>query len=240
MRRGATPPLLWSDMQITKENRIEKKKLFKQGLKQCPRCPEPKPISVFGKDKNRQDGLKYLCKEHMKEYNDKPENKVKIAKRMKENYEKNREENLKKLKEYCDKPENKKKILKQMKERYGLNKEKILKQQKEYLRNRRKTNPNFKILCNLRRRICHALKGETKSLNTSFLIGCDIDYFMYYLQKKFTKGMTWDNYGMWHMDHIKPCAKFDLSKKSEQLECFHYTNLQPLWAEENRIKSDKF
>jgi hypothetical protein len=75
-----------------------------------------------------------------------------------------------------------------------------------------------------------------------FLIGCEIDYLMYHLQHKFKKGMTWDNHGSgnngkgmkeWHIDHIKPCSSFDLSKPEEQQKCFHYTNLQPLWVKEN-------
>lgn len=72
-----------------------------------------------------------------------------------------------------------------------------------------------------------------------FLIGCEIDYLLYHIQEQFNPGMTWDNYGDWHIDHIKPCANFDLSKPEEQRKCFNYTNLQPLWAEENLIKGKK-
>lgn len=52
--------------------------------------------------------------------------------------------------------------------------------------------------------------------------------------------MTRENYGEWHIDHIKPISKFDLNDENEQKKCFHYTNLQPLWASENIKKSDKY
>lgn len=67
-------------MRLTKEKQIEKEQLFKQGLKQCPQCPEPKLLSEFGKDKKTKDGLQTYCKEHIKEDRDKPENKEKRAK----------------------------------------------------------------------------------------------------------------------------------------------------------------
>ena len=52
-------------------------------------------------------------------------------------------------------------------------------------------------------------------------------------------GMTWDNYGEWHIDHIKPCSSFNMLIEEERKRCFHYTNLQPLWAIDNIKKSDK-
>ena len=51
--------------------------------------------------------------------------------------------------------------------------------------------------------------------------------------------MTWDNHGEWHIDHIKPCASFDLTDADQQRECFNYTNLQPLWAKDNLSKGAK-
>jgi hypothetical protein len=61
-----------------------------------------------------------------------------------------------------------------------------------------------------------------------------------YLAGKFKDGMTWENHGEWHIDHIKPCASFNLLDEGEQKKCFHYTNLQPLWASENLSKGCKF
>ncbi len=74
------------------------------------------------------------------------------------------------------------------------------------------------------------------------LIGCSSKELESYLETQFTEGMTWDNYGYygWHIDHIKPCASFDLSDPEQQKLCFHYSNLQPLWAKENIKKSNKY
>ena len=112
------------------------------------------------------------------------------------------------------------------------------KQIAKYQRNRRKVDINFKLACYLRNRMILALKGNPKLSTTMKLVGCSIELLKNHLKKQFTKGMTWVNYGKWHIDHIRPCASFDLSKVSEQKKCFHYTNLQPLWAEENMRKHD--
>ena len=109
----------------------------------------------------------------------------------------------------------------------------------DYNKNRRLIDTEFRLTHNLRSRINICIKGNTKSLSTMFLIGCEIDYLMYYIQEKFTTGMSWDNYGTWEIDHIKPCASFDLSKPIEQKRCFNYRNLQPLWSEDNRSKGSK-
>lgn len=71
------------------------------------------------------------------------------------------------------------------------------------------------------------------------LVGCNIEEFKKYLESMFVDGMDWGNYGLWHIDHIIPCISFDLSNEQEQRKCFHYTNMQPLWAKDNLIKSSK-
>ena len=104
---------------------------------------------------------------------------------------------------------------------------------------KRKEDVGFRIACNLRNRVSMAIKGNIKRGKTLELLGCDILTLKNHLQNKFSKGMTWNNYGAWHIDHIEPCVAFDLSKEEEQKKCMHYTNLQPLWAKDNLIKHSK-
>lgn len=92
---------------------------------------------------------------------------------------------------------------------------------------------------NLKSRLVKALKENWKSGSTLELLGCSIKEFKIHLETQFTRGMNWDNYGLWHIDHRIPCASFDFSYSEQQEICFHYTNLQPLWAEENFRKGSK-
>jgi hypothetical protein len=101
-----------------------------------------------------------------------------------------------------------------------------------------KEDPSFKLKLNLRTRLNHAIKGNSKSAKTLELLGCSIEDLKKHLESLFQDGMSWENYGIngWHIDHIKPCIAFDLSKEAAQKQCFHYSNLQPLWAIENLKK----
>ena len=98
-----------------------------------------------------------------------------------------------------------------------------------------------KLAKNLRTRVYLALKrqGGIKSKKTMELVGCDINYLRKHLEKQFEPWMSWDNYGKWHVDHIMPISKFDLTDPEQQKICFNYKNLQPMWAEENIRKSNK-
>lgn len=86
------------------------------------------------------------------------------------------------------------------------------------------------------------LKNFRKSKSLE-LLGCSIEECRKYLESKFLPGMTWKNSGngknKWNIDHIIPCSAFDLSYYEQQKLCFHYTNLQPLWCEDNQKKGDK-
>jgi hypothetical protein len=108
-----------------------------------------------------------------------------------------------------------------------------------YRKKRRLNDINFAFLENTRKRIWSVLKGYTKTDKTKNILGCSLSEFKNYISSKFVDGMSFDNYGKWHLDHIKPCASFDLTCPVQQLACFHYSNLQPLWAKDNLKKGDK-
>lgn len=103
-----------------------------------------------------------------------------------------------------------------------------------------KNNPRIRITENLRKRTRDVLKGISKSKPTLSLIGCSKEELVTYLESMFTDGMAWENYGEWQIDHVKPCSLFNLTDKLEQEKCFHYTNLQPLWAIDNKKKHNKY
>ena len=109
---------------------------------------------------------------------------------------------------------------------------------RKYDRERLQTDPNFRLLHNLRTRLWHALKGNSKSAHTVELLGISIKECRQHIEAQFLEGMSWENYGAWHVDHIVPCASFDLTDPQQQRQCFHYSNLQPLTAPENNNKSD--
>jgi hypothetical protein len=68
-------------------------------------------------------------------------------------------------------------------------------------------------------------------------LGCSPKVLQDWIERQFQPEMTWENYGLWEVDHIRPCSSFDMGIKSERIACFHYTNLQPLWRRANREKS---
>lgn len=101
-------------------------------------------------------------------------------------------------------------------------------------------NLDHRIRCSLAKRINAAIKSGTKSARTMELLGCSINLFRQWIAHQFWRDMSWENYGAkgWHIDHIRPCASFDLTDPEEQRKCFHWTNMQPLWAKDNCSKRD--
>jgi hypothetical protein len=107
-----------------------------------------------------------------------------------------------------------------------------------YKNNKKKNDINYKITCNLRTRLWSAIKYKYKNGSAINDLGCSINYFKIYIESKFEKGMSWDNWGRntWHLDHIEPLSSFDLSKREEFLKAVNYKNIQPMWAKDNLSK----
>ena len=166
-------------------------------------------------------------KEHMKQY--RLDNREKIKEQYKQWILNNKEylpqyrlDNKEKKKEY-----DRQYIIK--------NREKI----RAYQNFKVKTDPVHRFIKNQRNRVWNVLKGRNKSKSTIKLLGCSIEECWNHLEQQFKPGMTRNNYGLWHVDHIIPCASFDFSDPEQQKFCFHYTNLQPLWAIDNIKKGAK-
>lgn len=110
----------------------------------------------------------------------------------------------------------------------------------EYNKVRRQVDPLYKLTGNLRClvNVSFKVKAWGKTTKTQQLLGCTFEELAKHLQSKFKDGMTLENYGEWHIDHIKPCAT--ATSPEELAALFHYTNLQPLWASENLSKGSKY
>ena len=113
---------------------------------------------------------------------------------------------------------------------------------KQWAKHKSSTDPAYRIVKNLRHRLWSAVKSVSgkKQGHTLDFLACSRDQLLTHLEKQFSAGMSWENYGEWHIDHKKPCAAFDMTVKEEQAACFHYTNLQPLWAKDNLSKGAKW
>lgn len=99
--------------------------------------------------------------------------------------------------------------------------------------------PEVRCVMRLRKRLRLVIKNRSERARINDLIGCTPQQLRDWIQSKFKRGMHWNNMGLWHIDHIIPCASFNLFDKRQQRLCFHFTNLQPLWASDNLAKSDK-
>lgn len=227
-------------------------------LKTCSKCGIEKPATTqyFYGNKRSKDGVRADCKdcnknsygetkkryeasraaakiEYLKLY--RANNSEKLKEKRKQYVKKNKEKireyykvyhvvNADKMKVYRDKS-------------YSLNKSKKFAREKI----RRSTDIDYRLTCALRSRLNKVVTHGYKSAKTLELLGCSVEYLKQHLENKFDGVMSWDNYGSyWHIDHIRPCASFDLKDEEQQKQCFHYSNLQPLEAIENIIKGAKW
>jgi len=216
--------------------------------KRCNKCEQIKDVSCFGKAGTFKDGsIKYIssCKEcRKKQYNNGKQYYIEAAKTR---YQNNREEILERSKIYqqiSSKPkewrENNKDIVKLKKaEFYQKNKPTIRILRQKYYKERYGKDVHYRLAVVLRARMRQALKKESKVGSAVTDLGMSVPDFKKYLENLFRGGMSWSNYGEWHIDHIKPLSSFNLSSPEEFKIAAHYTNLQPLWKEENLSKGCK-
>lgn len=194
--------------------------------KRCCRCAKNRLIKEFGKRSCAPDGLKYWCKECDSEAGKKfyKENRDKVLNSCKIRYKNNSERYLAQQNKYRkENPQKRKSTL------------------RRFTANKRKANPMYKLEVTLRNRInlVTRYRGKKKPIKTMELIGCTIEECRAHIESLFKPGMSWSNHGQWHIDHKLPIASFDLTDLEQQKICFNYTNLQPLWAAENRSKGAK-
>lgn len=162
-------------------------------------------------------------------------NKERILANVKERYQLKKDSIKSYVKEWCERnPERKRAGDTACRIR---NKERYTKLSREYAAKRRKDADGlFKLKENMRSRFYQVFKNSyRKTSGATELLGCTIAEARKHLEQQWQPGMSWENYGNsgWHVDHIKPVNTFDLSDPEQLKQCFHYTNLRPLWRSEN-------
>lgn len=233
-----------------------------QPMKYCYGCKRILALDCFGKNKSNKDNLSYHCRECRKQYSliHKKElaeynkqwalkNKDKLVKY----YQDHKEEYAERSKQWRQK--NRKKVNELSRQYHQNNPEKRAKtmkkwaqNHKEYINNhqrQRMKNPKFKLNRNITKSIHSSLKARNISKNNrpwESLVNFTLQELMIRLESLFQDGMIWENQGEWHLDHIKPISLFDFESMDDPgfKECWALENLQPLWAEDNLRKSNKY
>jgi hypothetical protein len=228
-------------------------------MKICTKCKITKDITNFGKSKYSKDGHKIYCKEcarlDQKKYRE--ENKDKIKASSIEYREKNKdkikiylksEKRKESKKRYYE--SNKDKVCKKSTEYYNNNKESVSKRNKSYrstnnykekrgiyLKEWSKSNKHILVWRRLVYRVLSYL-GKNKEYETILYLGYSANDLKIHIENLFQEGMTWDNHGEWHIDHIRPISSFE--KDTEPSEVNSLSNLRPIWASENMSKGSKY
>ena len=162
----------------------------------------------------------------MKKYFSKPETKERLKKNYNIWYEQNKEHRKEYLKEYREK-----------------NIDNIRKTKRDYERNRKASDPLYKLISNFRTAIYQVLKESNVEKNGHYfdILGYTPEELINHLEKQFTEGMTWENYGEFHIDHKLPISSFNIKEIGDEefMKCWSLDNLQPMWGEENIRKSNK-
>lgn len=191
-------------------------------MKKCRKCLEDKSNEFFYIVQASKDGLSARCKECMRAYNRLRKNTPEYRKKRRENYIENRE------------------IIREYNRKYSKTQKRRI-STFQYRKIKLKTSEQYKLERKIRAKTRAVVARKYGRFNYKLkYFGCSTAELKYYIEKKFKEGMSWENRGKWHIDHIRPLCSFNLSDENEFLKACYYTNLQPLWAEENFEKGRKF
>ena len=192
--------------------------------KRCTKCEEEKLLESFRIRKDGKFGRTSQCRDCLNVYGKQYSQRQEVKKRKKiqgQEWKKNNSE------------------------RYKLRNKRYYKENKEhimcYLKERRRLSPQYKLTCILRDRLRRAINGNYKAGSAVKDLGCSVKFLKKYLEHKFYSRsktreiMNWENHGSkgWHIDHVKPLSSFNLMDRTQFIEACNYTNLQPLWSEDN-------
>ena len=206
-------------------------------MKTCVRCKQIKSLDEFYNCKKSKDGRTTYCamccrnavKSTLQKAEDKGEEYLELQRQKKRDAYKNKYSHAAKL-------------------RYRRKREEIIEYQKQWHQDNRenvsKRRSRFyavvanRVYANAYNRYVGVIRAKRgySPVPFSYLIGCNKTYLFEHLSLQFKEGMTGDNYGEWEIDHIRPICSFDLTKDEDVIQCFHYTNMQPLWREDNQAK----
>ncbi|HSH23977.1 MAG TPA: hypothetical protein VLA13_00350, partial [Massilibacterium sp.] len=188
----------------------KKKKTDLVNSKVCAKCKKEKHSSKFNRNCYTKDGLSSYCKT--------------CSKAKRSNWKENNPEKYKK----------------QKKRDRVTNKDYYTEYLTLYKKERRQNDENFRLRESLSQKTRYFLIGRLSENKGKKLLGCTLDKFKKHLQSQFKDGMTWDNYGNggWEIDHVIPTSVFDPTCPYQHSVCWHYTNTQPLWGDENSLKNN--
>jgi hypothetical protein len=207
-------------------------------MRTCKYCSQDKQFNEFFKNRRLKDGFDSICKlcrsAIKKQYR---QDNLELIHSKELEYRKQNNE-TKRIKEWRNNNRDKQRNI--SKNYYKQNQDRCIKRGVDYTKKRRVEDIDFRLRHNISRRLNLALRNNQKSGSIINYLGCSIKDLKKYLESKFQKGMTWENYGNWHIDHIKPLSLFDLTDQNNLNEACHYSNLQPLWARDNLRKSNKY
>ncbi len=197
----------------------------------CKTCSQEKEAELFAKNKNNTDGRLNICKVcvnvKQKELwlQNKDKNAIDRRKRRQDNIDSYRKREAAYRKKYRE-----------------INREEVNAKYRDYMRKYRKSKPSFRVQKYISYVIKYSLDTKSSTHTIFSRLGYTVEQLMTHLESKFKEGMSWDNYGEWHIDHIVPQSwlPFNTMEEENFIKCWCLDNLQPLWAKENISKGNRF